>query len=225
MMGPKRAPSAHRWHPWCWALRRNLTALVDGELGAARAARLERHLAACGSCGALRAQLEGSVSRQTHLLRAITTPGTVESEALLRGLRQRVVEDPEPRRWLLQPVTLAACGLAALVIAVVVTGPAGYRDGTPNEGDAIAADTSRQARGQAVQNTPIVAQLQGKVAPPKLRARAGAEPLVPAPPEAVESQPELFVEYDLFRRLEALEHFETVRSLHPIDPAVPDQHG
>lgn len=105
----------------CWFFRRDLTALVDGELSAARATSVRAHVTRCAECTALYHAIEDSVAQQRQLVPLAFGPADIASEGiLLRDVRRRFDMEREPasRRWFLQP---AMMGTVAIVGAVIAT--------------------------------------------------------------------------------------------------------
>ncbi len=102
---------------WCWTIRRDLTALVDDELRAARAAAVRAHLERCVDCVALYRDIEEGVAQQREILPLLASPADVAVESVLRQLTHRAVDESERnrRRWW-QPAVVGATAVATLVI-------------------------------------------------------------------------------------------------------------
>lgn len=200
----------------CWRARRDLTALVDGELSLRRAAAVRRHLGRCSACAARAAGVEQAVARQRRLLPGGVVAIDVDVELLLRGVRRRLdAAEREPGGWLWVPA-LTAGALAAAVFAVVVMRPAGVdrppaapaapvvarRPAVPGVLDAGARSSADLPALVRVARTPTPA--------------VDGDPELDDPPEDLAERPDLFLDYRFFKRLDALEHFDTVRS-QPVD--------
>jgi anti-sigma factor RsiW len=111
----------------CSQAKKNLTALLDGELDEKSRARIEEHLAGCGACRSEREALE----RVRHALESVKMPeieSSVSADSILD--RARAARRPsragqrEDRGWRLpgipaglRPVAALATGL--LVVAIV----------------------------------------------------------------------------------------------------------
>jgi predicted anti-sigma-YlaC factor YlaD len=102
----------------CWFFRRDLTALVDGELSPARAAAVRTHISGCAACAALHQGIETSVARQRQLVSLAFGPLDVASAGMLRSVHDRFEHEPSVRRWFLQP---AMMGGIAVVTAIIAT--------------------------------------------------------------------------------------------------------
>ena len=106
---------------WCWWFQRDLTALVDGELPWARAARVRFHVSHCPRCAALQVKIARCVAQQQRLLPFAGQIAGVDIERLLGGIRARLGEEPAPsRRWGLVPRLAVAATAAALAILVLL---------------------------------------------------------------------------------------------------------
>jgi hypothetical protein len=101
----------------CWFFRRDLTALVDGELSPGRAAAVRTHLAGCATCAALHQDIEAHVARQQQLVSLAFGPVDVASGILLGNVRERLDHEPAVRRWLLQPAMMGGLAVVSAVIA------------------------------------------------------------------------------------------------------------
>jgi len=93
----------------CSSSRRFLSRYLDGELGAWRRRRLDRHLAGCAAC---RAELEADRGVWA-LLGAVETPAPPDVLAQLEACLTRAPLAPAPQRWFV-PVAYAT---AVLVFA------------------------------------------------------------------------------------------------------------
>lgn len=126
----------------CEELAPLLHARSDGELGAADAARLERHLAACPACAAAAGRLEilrAAVRERAtyHRLPAL------DRDALIRRLRAEVtpavaLAAHRPRRGIARRGAIAGGMAASLLVGLAVGGrlgrePAGPADRDPGE--------------------------------------------------------------------------------------------
>lgn len=104
---------------WCWWFRRDLTALVDGELRSARAAGVRFHLARCQRCAALQEEIARCVAQQRRVLALVGETAGVNTEQLGRSLQARLDEDRiGSHRWGLASrlaVAAAAGGLAIFI--------------------------------------------------------------------------------------------------------------
>lgn len=105
----------------CWFFRRDLTALVDGELSAPRAAAVRAHVSQCTDCAALHQAIEANVARQRDLVPLAFGPADVATGVLLRNVHERFDEAPasEPtvRRWFMQPAMMSGIAVVSAVIA------------------------------------------------------------------------------------------------------------
>ena len=113
-----------------------LSAYLDGALGARERSALERHLAACADCGARKAALEGAVRSLRGLPAVVVSPAESDAirRAVLRGatrgapagvLRWRPRWSP---RAALGGAAAALAAVAAVVVgfAVLRSGPSGH---------------------------------------------------------------------------------------------------
>ncbi|UCE84674.1 MAG: hypothetical protein JSU66_09910 [Deltaproteobacteria bacterium] len=108
----------------------DLSALIDGELGAAREAELRRHCSECARCESRAAALQGAgeALRQAPLPQL---PWDLESRLRARieedrAARRRVVlgvAPPPPRRPLWRLGVAAGCALAATLALLLWLGP------------------------------------------------------------------------------------------------------
>ena len=110
----------------CSSSRRFLSRYLDGELGAWRRRRLDRHLAGCAAC---RAELEADRGVWA-LLGAVETPAPPDILAQLEACLTRAPLAPAPQRWFV-PVAyatallvFAAAGAAGGVYAATSRPPA-----------------------------------------------------------------------------------------------------
>lgn len=194
----------------CWRIRRDLTALADGELPGRRAAAVRAHLACCPACAAFDAGVTASLARQRCLLPRAAAAPEVVVEALLRDARRRIVDEPPEAPAFPWPPVLAAAALS-LVIFVLVN-----RVGAPRPGSPVQSGPRVAARKPAAM--PAASDAADPQAPQAV-ARGGAAPTpdedeldLDHPPELLAEQPELFRDYRFFQRLEAIEHYETVQN-------------
>jgi len=103
--------------PWCWLIRRDLTALVDDELAPRRAAAVRTHLEHCSACAARHRDIERGVAQQRQLLPLAVGLADVAADPLLQRISRRARAESEPsRRLWWQPVAVAATAVAALVV-------------------------------------------------------------------------------------------------------------
>lgn len=110
----------------CDGVRKNLTALADGDLPPRRSASVRRHLVGCPECAAEAQAIQSAVVGQQQLLRAALSADDVDRTALWQQLRQALDEPPPlakrfQRPWLLSGGALAAA--AALIAVVTASGP------------------------------------------------------------------------------------------------------
>lgn len=101
----------------CWFFRRDLTALVDGELSPSRAALVRTHLSRCSSCSQLHQAIEASVAQQRQLVPMAFASADVADGVLLRNVRERFDYEPPVRRWFLQPAMMAGVAVVTAIIA------------------------------------------------------------------------------------------------------------
>jgi hypothetical protein len=123
----------------CRKVHEYISRSIDGELSEKKSARLERHLAACGDCRALREDLRVIVAGAARL----ETPKP--SDAVWLGVKAGLVRESAGRAAgrpaaLRRPVfglgwpALRYAGVAAVALVVVVTGVVvGRRAGRPSE--------------------------------------------------------------------------------------------
>jgi len=199
----------------CWFSRRELTALADGELSARRAARVRAHLAGCAQCAALAGDLEEVAGDWAD---ARPAEPALDVERLYRGVLRRLKDEPEraARRWLV-PLPVAGA-LAAAAVVLVLMGrtppappPAETRAAVAEEPAAVPAVAARPRKQVPA---PVVARAENAPAPVAEQpagAAAVEDPLDGLPVEVL-ARPELFHHYRLFEKLEAIEHFESVRN-------------
>jgi anti-sigma factor RsiW len=222
----------------CWVTRRQLTALADGELPRRTASRVVRHVEGCPACASFYAEIQGSVKIHRavvrHLISASTQPDVTR---MLRQVRARLADDAEPSRsWVWQPVAAVGVLVAAVLTLLFVVGDLEKieRKGAraPSvEGAQFAKEPARpgdtvgelaKAGTSAVQERPrVIPEQQQKLAVNDHLPRPTAETVVgtrheqlPAdPPAELLAKPDLFVQYGMMVRLDALENFDHVQSL------------
>ncbi len=165
----------------CPEARPHIWALVDGELDATTAKAVDRHVAACASCAAIRAEAESLHGSLSDILRSSPAP---ERDALLRD---RVLADLAP--WSFErresPLARVAGALAALALIAVFIG-LGPRRGAPGDpspwieipGSAIVVEVpkGRARAGRAIPAGSLVSVGPGNVAElvaPGIRLRLG----------------------------------------------------
>jgi hypothetical protein len=230
----------------CWLARGDLTALAEGELRPWRASWVSGHVEGCAGCASLYDEIQKSVNLQRGLLRrAMDAAPRSDVVRMLREVRGRLAEDAEPsRRWVWQPAAVGALAVAALAVLFFV------RDVERQPGRPRSAAVGRAAKGPVT--APGVEQrVEGAGASSgqeqKSESLGGQEALaradrLPRPtleigagsqdrrsPEELPSEllakPDLFVDYGMMVRLEALENFEHVRSLPETDSSDTQQAG
>lgn len=105
----------------CWWVRRDLTALIDGELKEYRAAAVREHLARCAGCAREHAELDATVAKLRQRLPALFAGLEVAAEPLLRRVRRQVSEagTSRPASWFKQPAAVAAVVAATLLLFAV----------------------------------------------------------------------------------------------------------
>ncbi len=122
---------------WCWWFRRDLTALVDGELSPTRAAAVRSHLFHCPHCAAFQEEVARCVAQQRRLLALVAETADIDAERLGRSLAARLdKERVPPRRWALASrLAVAAAVAGALLVLVPALNPlliaAGVADPPP----------------------------------------------------------------------------------------------
>lgn len=116
--------------PRCRKVRENLTAWIDGEVSASWQERIEQHLMRCSACNEEAEQLRNSIEQQRRVLPRLVEAATVDSGALLAGIRRSLAADrraePTPGwrfnldwKWVLRPIPLALAAAALLLITLV----------------------------------------------------------------------------------------------------------
>ncbi len=110
----------------CWWTRRQLTALIDGELPAGRAERVRAHLGRCDRCAAERAASQNSVAEQRRWLAAAAAGEVVSVDRMFAAMRRQIAEkaEPEPRRARLGLVGAALAGVLLVLAAARFSRPA-----------------------------------------------------------------------------------------------------
>jgi anti-sigma factor RsiW len=105
----------------CWWIRRDLTALIDGELKEHRVTAVRDHLARCAACAREHGELDATVARLRQHLPVLFGAVEVAAEPLLRQVRRQMNEKSSPPAvsWLKQPVAVAAIVAATLVLFTV----------------------------------------------------------------------------------------------------------
>lgn len=101
----------------CWFFRRDLTALVDGELSPARTTAVRTHLSHCPACAELHQAIAASVAQQRELVPMAFGPADVASGVLLRDVHSRFDHEPPVRRWVLQPAMMGGLAVVSAIIA------------------------------------------------------------------------------------------------------------
>jgi anti-sigma factor RsiW len=229
----------------CWLARRDLTALVDQELPSWRSGRVSRHIQRCARCASLYAEIRDGVESQHDVLnQAMRTFPPTDVVRMLGAVRGRLVERAEASRYRVwQPTAVGALAVAALAVFFLVRDverqSVRARAVSPG-GIAKGAGAIPGVRGPGGADVPAgEKRLSENLAQPEALARedwrpdaprkTSAEPLVQHPPEEVPpellAKPDLFVDYGMMVRLDALENFDHVQSLLDTDGSGTQQAG
>jgi anti-sigma factor RsiW len=171
----------------CVGYEEDLSALIDGELGAAREAEVRRHASSCARCTA---QLDG-LQRIGDALRAVPIPDLPWN--LESRLRARIEEDraerrrvvlgvapPAPRRISPRLGIAAAVALAASLALLLVFGPR-------RSGDESTAPDRRVARERPVPAPESPRSVKPEIPEPPAEAKIAVEQ--PAPVRVPASAP------------------------------------
>lgn len=218
----------------CWRVRSALTALTDGELSDRRRMRILRHLKGCVRCATLHREIADAVAVQEKLLRrALTTSPEPDVEGMLRRVRARLADTVEPvhtRTWV--PVGVGALAVAGVALFLygqhLVRYPSVPRLREPvveSTGEQVAERPSAPAARLAdrdfpsrlhttIQKGPPVMAKGDKGQPHNAEAVASVTPQASdkVPPDLL-ARPDLFVDYGIVVRLDALEHFDSILGL------------
>jgi negative regulator of sigma E activity len=164
----------------CVGYEEDLSALIDGELGAAREAEVRRHASRCARCSA---QLD-NLQRVGDALRAVPTPDLPWN--LESRLRARIEEDRAERRRVVLGVApraprrisprlgiAAAVALAASLALLVVFGPR-------RSGDESTAPALRVARERPVPAPQSPRSVKPEIPEPPAEAKIAVEEPAPA---------------------------------------------
>jgi hypothetical protein len=219
-----------------------MTAAVDAELGGWRAQALERHLADCAECR----QEQDRSERLDALLAGLPldTPVSTQLEQdTLRRVRIAAADEAErPARfrlptWITAPVLAAA---AVLAVAVGVTrmsptttaGPAPEAPGVVPPVASVPAPAPRLAKAPPPRTADRAAAAD--VAPPEPVETPRVDPppsdpsrrpdLPSEPPPELASAPDLFMDLNLLRNMEKLQHYDAIETttLHEQDGEPPN---
>lgn len=144
----------------CSTVKKNVSALRDGELEAKLAQELEAHLADCAACAELAASYAGVDAAMEALPQP--EPSASFDEAFraklsaARNEQAEISQQSKGRRWLTIPLFAgAAATVAAVVLAVVLSRPAG-----PPAGDTTAvSDVTLAQHLDLLQNYEVVQNL------------------------------------------------------------------
>jgi anti-sigma factor RsiW len=198
-----------------------LTARMDGEISPWRARRLDRHLAGCAGC----AQELDSTARLFAALGGLqqtaAVPDRLERDTL-RAVRELAGAEAERRAtrgwraWFEVALPIASAATVLLLAIRVTTGPLGETSGPPISGTAVRV----AANGAAPTTGSSGSRRAGGSRTNRRRAPVPAT----APPPELAAAPDLFIELPILRRLEKLQHFESIRTTRkppapPTDPA------
>jgi hypothetical protein len=219
----------------CWLTRRHLTALADGELPRWRACRVSRHLECCAACASFYAAIRGSVKIQSDLLRhAVDATVRPDVVRMLHQVRGRLADNPDPSRgWVWQPAAVGVLVVAALAVFFLVHDIERKGAQAPSVGPAALAKAPARPRGVAgdvresgalagqerqpggLEQQQALAAREDHLPRPTDETRVGAqhEPLPEDLPAELLAKPDLFVDYGMMVRLDALENFDHVQSL------------
>lgn len=208
----------------CWYFRRQLTALADEELAPRRAARVRAHVDRCAGCAAMARELEETRRWLEGLSRPVQVP---DVERLYRGVVRRLEKEPVPAAWpRLLPLSLAGTLVAAALLLAPGerTAPPEPQAAAPVSGPTPPAVAREQAGVPYAPVAPLPAAPQAARERQIADASVTEDPLDGLPAEVL-ARPEFFRHYRLFEKLEAIEHFESVRNL-ATDGGTPEQpHG
>jgi hypothetical protein len=230
----------------CRLARRDLTALADGELKSRRASWVARHVEGCARCASFYAEIRGSVRIQCDLLRqAIDTSPQPDVARMLREVRARLPESAEPsRRWVWQPAAVGVLAVAALAVFFFVRDVDRHLGRPPSVGPGRVGKSAgatlvpgggvREAGalpGQEQKSEGLGRQeaLAREDRLPRPTHEGGVQAQDEPSPEELPSdllaKPDLFVDYGMMVRLEALENFDHVQSLPETDGLETQQAG
>jgi anti-sigma factor RsiW len=122
----------------CAAVRRTLTAWIDGELRARQHERIRRHVATCAACAAEADSLRATIAWQTRALQAVTAIDELAVEPLWTHLEDGMRARPAARDWglsspgpplwarLFRPIAVGGAALAtAIILFLVLAGDPG----------------------------------------------------------------------------------------------------
>jgi len=107
---------------WCWHVRRDLTALTDGELSPRRLSAVRGHLERCPDCRAAWEDTERSVDLQRRLLASAFEVRDLAVDPMLREVKLRLDDDgsTSTRRWFWSPALITAAAVMGLVMVSVL---------------------------------------------------------------------------------------------------------
>jgi len=107
---------------WCWRVRRDLTALADGELSPRRGAAVRGHLEQCSDCRALWQETQRAVQLQQRLMPGAFEVLDLAVDPMLREVRLRLDDDGsgQMRRWFWHPAVITAAAAVGLMMVSVL---------------------------------------------------------------------------------------------------------
>lgn len=104
----------------CWVVEKSLTAWIDGALPRRKAARIERHLAACTRCSAEAEGLRAAIRWQRQILPRVATLAAFDPGPLRVKLQRALAAEPDRRasawNWLFHPLAIAGAVVTAGVV-------------------------------------------------------------------------------------------------------------
>jgi len=193
-----------------------IAAAIDGELRPRRRRALDRHLGGCTVCQREMASTTALVSALAGLPMEAAVPARLE-QATLRQVRL-LGEETQPGWW--RRLSLPALAFAtASVLAIVITRGREVSLGPPAEHSAPATGAARSAAEQVARAPERPAQTVARATSPRGQI---ADALPTEPPLALAAAPDLFMNLQILRHLEKLEHFEAIQTTTLDDaPAAP----
>jgi len=107
---------------WCWRVRRDLTALADGELSARRSAAIRGHVEQCDDCRAVWEETERAVQLQRQLVPGVFAVRDLAVDPMLREVRLRLDDDGSgpAKWWFWHPALITAAAVLSVVMVSVL---------------------------------------------------------------------------------------------------------
>ncbi len=224
----------------CGRAQRWMTAAVDAELGGWRGRALERHLADCAECR----QEHGRSERLDALLAGLPLDAPVSTQLeqdTLRRVRIAAADEAERSTRVRLPTWITAPALAAAAVLAVAVGVTRMSPTT------TAGPASSPAPVPPIASAPAAVPRLAKATPPSTVARAtppeaespapvetarvetpsdpSRRPELPTePPPELASAPDLFMDLNLLRNMEKLQHYDAIETttLHEQDGGPPN---